>query len=168
MRTAEKFWAYVEKTNNCWLWRGSLNNQGYGNVRWFNKTLKAHRVAYELTYSSIPEGLDLDHLCRTRNCVNPEHLEPVTRQENILRGEGVAAEYLKRTHCKKGHEYAVTGFWVWKNSRARICKICSREKGIQDTLKYGEKRRSYGRSYYRANREKILAQQKQRKIECRK
>lgn len=63
----------------------------------------AHRFAYELIRGKIPEGLDIDHLCRNRQCVNPEHMEPVTPRENTIRGDTIPAHNLKKTHCPKGH-----------------------------------------------------------------
>lgn len=90
-----RFWARVDKDSPapdyaphlgaCWIWRGSISG-GYGMVGWYNKVRGAHRVAYEMLVGPIPEGLHLDHLCRVTACVNPAHLEPVTRGENVHRG----------------------------------------------------------------------------------
>ena len=84
-----RFWAKVDKTETCWLWTGG-QSAGYGRFGFKGRpNLGAHRFAYELLVGPIPPGLDLDHLCRVRNCVNPDHLEPVTRRENLLlRGGG--------------------------------------------------------------------------------
>jgi transcriptional regulator with XRE-family HTH domain len=71
--------------NGCWIWLGRINSAGYGEIKYRERRLKAHRVSYEHHVGPIPDGLDLDHLCRVRPCVNPEHLEPVTRRENIQR-----------------------------------------------------------------------------------
>jgi len=84
---ATRFWAKVEKTNNCWLWLGYRQKLGYGTFSDHSRHLMlAHRFAYELLVNAIPEGLTLDHLCRVRHCVNPEHLEPVPLEVNIHRG----------------------------------------------------------------------------------
>ena len=83
--TAARFWSKVDKTETCWLWAGALNNSGYGTIKIDGVTIGAHRHAYELAGGVIPDGLDLDHLCSVRRCVNPDHLEPVTRSENIRR-----------------------------------------------------------------------------------
>lgn len=80
----------------CWLWRGHLTRGGYGQF----ESRVAHRAAYELFVGPIPDGLQLDHLCRVRNCVNPTHLEPVTAQENTLRSRRI------KTACKNGHEFS--------------------------------------------------------------
>ena len=76
------FWGQVDKTDSCWLWTGHLDRNGYGKVG--NRL--AHRMAYTMVKGVIPEGLSLDHLCRVHNCVNPDHLEPVTHAENVRRG----------------------------------------------------------------------------------
>jgi hypothetical protein len=82
----DKFWSTVDRTgNSCWEWRGSLNNSGYGFVYFDGKSQAAHRVAYALTKGPIAEGFELDHRCRNRACCNPDHLEPVTREENMRR-----------------------------------------------------------------------------------
>lgn len=81
---SERFWAKVNKTGDCWLWTGWRTN-GYGRFTTNGKNWRAHRFAFEEMRGPIPEGLQLDHLCRVRHCVNPDHLEPVTRQQNMLR-----------------------------------------------------------------------------------
>jgi hypothetical protein len=82
----ERFWAKVNKTETCWLWTGAKHEKGYGLLKVAGQMHRAHRFVYELLVGPIPEGLSLDHLCRVRNCVNPNHLEPVTTGENIRRG----------------------------------------------------------------------------------
>jgi hypothetical protein len=85
--TEERFWAKVEKTDACWLWTGSRNGRGYGllNVATGASPVRAHRFSYELLVGTIPAGLQLDHLCGVKACVNPAHLEPVTNEENSRR-----------------------------------------------------------------------------------
>lgn len=81
----DRFETFVDKTPTCWLWTGSLTWDGYGLFRENNRRTGAHRFAYEYHVGPIPAGLQLDHLCRVRNCVNPDHLEPVTASENTRR-----------------------------------------------------------------------------------
>lgn len=82
----KRFWSKVEKTDTCWLWRGFTTKKGYGHFALGRGYKQAHRHSYELLVGKIPSHLQIDHLCRVRNCVNPDHLEPVTSRENALRG----------------------------------------------------------------------------------
>jgi len=101
----ERFWAKVEKTGSCWLWRGCVNPNGYGvfGVKHGQPNQLAHRYAYELQIGPIPARMTLDHLCRKRACVRPDHLEAVSVRENILRGDGPSARQARQTHCLRGH-----------------------------------------------------------------
>jgi hypothetical protein len=86
-----------------------------------------HRVSYEAFKGPIPDGLTIDHLCRNRACVNPEHLEPVTMRVNCLRGESPAAVHARKTHCPKGHEYSAENTYRHKGNH-RMCKLCWKER----------------------------------------
>ena len=123
-RLQEQFEAQYEVTDNgCWLWTGpQYAGTGYGRVKLMGGMVYAHRLSYELYVGATPEGLDLDHLCRTRLCVNYQHLEPVTRQENILRGNGLAAQNARKTHCLRGHILA--GDNVYLYGGRRHCREC--------------------------------------------
>lgn len=113
---AEIFWSQVEKTDSCWIWKGGRDRHGvYG--RYGGRA--AHRVAYRLTRGSIPRGLEIDHLCNTPLCVNPSHLEPVTRLENMRR----RAE--RQTRCHKGHPFTPENTYQWGNHRR--CRACQNE-----------------------------------------
>lgn len=127
MNPTERFWAKVDRrrSDGCWLWTGSKNRGGYGTITVNGHTRAVHRVAYELLVGPIPDGLQLDHLCRVRHCVNPAHLEPVTQRENILRGQGLAAANAAKTHCLRGHPFDGSNTYVWRGKR--FCRACNRE-----------------------------------------
>lgn len=115
----------------CWVFTGALTGRGYGSlyvgkIDGKRRIVAPHILAFELSIGPVPEGLELDHLCRNRACCNPSHLEPVTRRENVLRGEGVAAKQARQTHCKNGHP--LSGRNLVPNSRgARQCRECKNE-----------------------------------------
>ena len=122
---ASRFWANVRKTDECWLWSGYIQPHGYAVVKTGHREKQyAHRVAYELTHGSIPDGLVIDHLCRNRACVNPSHLEPVTRGDNVRRGEGVSSHLADRPACTLGHAFTPENTRV--TSRGRRCRACDR------------------------------------------
>lgn len=115
---------------DCRLWKGYCTDKGYAQFRVHRKTRRAARVAYEIFVGPIPVGYVLDHLCRRRNCVNPEHLEPVTNRINLLRGNTFAARHAAKTHCVHGHEFTPENTHLyyypkWKDRLpTRICKQC--------------------------------------------
>ena len=111
----------IESDNGCWLWTAS-SWQGYGQVSWQGRPVKAHRLIYKLLVGPVPEGMTLDHLCRKRACVNPAHLEPVSHQVNLLRGEGFPSVNARKTHCIHGHEFTVEN--TGRNSLGRYCRSC--------------------------------------------
>ena len=118
----------VASPNGCWIWQAAIKSDGYG-VFWVNgRTVRAHRFAYEMFVGPIPDGLQTDHLCRNRNCVNPAHLEPVTNQENFRRGEG-GKHKRDKTHCPQGHPYAGENLYVKPNGY-RECRICQRTRSL--------------------------------------
>ncbi|MEU5477448.1 HNH endonuclease [Streptomyces mirabilis] len=114
-----------EGPGGCWVWLGGRAGTGYGQFRWQGRDWPAHRVVYEFFIAEIPDGLDLDHLCRVRHCVNPWHMDPVTRRVNIIRGD---APKLKRakTHCPRGHPYSDVNTYVYRGRRS--CRACRRER----------------------------------------
>lgn len=112
--------------NGCWEWTASLMHNGYGqfSIDRQGRLVAAHRAAYEHWVSSIPVGLQLDHLCRNRKCVNPDHLEPVTQRENMLRGIGPAALAARATHCKRGHPFSPENTLRLRTRNERVCRTC--------------------------------------------
>lgn len=114
--------------SGCWCWTAGKNRKGYGIVGRDGSTLLAHRLVYELLAGKIQKGLELDHICRRRNCTNPAHLEQVTHRENVLRGVGPIARNAAKTHCKHGHELSVDNLVPkdWLNRGHRRCLACTK------------------------------------------
>ena len=111
--------------DGCWIWMGALNGCGYAQIKCEEVRMMVHRITYQHHRGPIPEGLELDHKCRVRFCVNPYHLEPVTTKTNILRGFGRGAIEARMTHCKNGHPLEGANLLVRKNGHRR-CRICLR------------------------------------------
>lgn len=116
---------YVITESGCWEWVGAIQPTGYGRVKIRGRAQRPHRHYYERLHGPIPEGLTLDHLCRNRNCVNPEHMEPVTNRVNVLRGIGWTAQNARKTHCPNGHPFAGKNLRI-AVSGFRICRECKR------------------------------------------
>lgn len=133
------FWSKVDQNGpvsthrpelgRCWVWQAGRFDNGYGAFGVNRVNRGAHRVAYEWLVGPIPAGMTLDHLCRVRHCVNPAHLEPVSRGENVLRGEGRSAENARKTHCKRGHP--LSGDNVRLSGGGRTCRTCVYENYLR-------------------------------------
>ena len=113
--------------SGCWLWMKSCNQYGYGCFRAYGRCMAPHRFAYHYYVGSIPSGLVVDHICRVRCCVNPDHLRLTTNQENVLSGTGVTAVNARKTHCKNGHEF--TNSNTRNRAMGRGCLECHRLDG---------------------------------------
>ena len=137
MSVEERWWSCIEKASNgCWVWKGVPNKSGYGGLKVNGKTVLAHRFGYEMLRGSIPEGMQIDHLCRNRLCVNPEHLEIVTSRVNTLRGDTIAAKEFRQTHCIRGHLLSGENLKMRANGK-RICRQCKR---IREKLLYWKRK----------------------------
>ena len=138
---------YVVVDSACWIWVGPRSSRGYGrmNVGKYGKNrggVGAHCVSYWLFVSPVPEGKELDHLCRQPSCVNWRHLEPVTHRENVLRGSGPFAEKARRTHCLKCNQPLVP------HGKSRGCPPCEQARN---------------RKWWADNKDAINAARQQRK-----
>jgi hypothetical protein len=126
----ERWWAKVEKTNTCWLWRGSLDRRGYGQFDVIDsdghRNHRAHRWGYQQLVRPLNDDEPLDHLCRVHACVNPAHLEPVTHAENVARGEA-GLRNASKTHCDNGHEFTPENTYRRRDNNARQCRECARQ-----------------------------------------
>ena len=155
MELVERFWKKVKKTRNgCWLWIAATS-KGYGQFS-INRIMRpAHRIAYELLVGKIPKDLTLDHLCRNRACVKPNHLEPVTSVENMLRGNGWSGRNHQKTHCLRGHPLIPENLAKRKNRRA--CKLCIRIRSRTYKRPYGRNQLAYAKACYHRHRQKYRA-----------
>jgi HNH endonuclease len=135
--TPETFWGKVDKAFDCWMWRGAHFNSGYARVKFHGRDTVAHLIAWELTNGPVPAGLELDHLCRNRGCVNPAHLEPVTHRENEVRGNTVIRNNALKIVCHKGHPLSGDNLFV-RNDGRRRCRACERatQKKLRSTSNY--------------------------------
>lgn len=128
-----------EPNSGCWLWTGHINPKGYGR---FGAGEMAHRASLRRECIPVPPGMEVDHTCKTRCCVNPDHLEVVTHRENLLRGDTVAARSAAATHCPQGHAYEGRNL-VMRGGR-RSCRECQRVRALaQYTPTTDRRRRSH-------------------------
>lgn len=113
--------------SGCWLWIGytvSSRELSYGRIKYAGKHTLVHRLTYQVANGNIATGLVIDHLCRVSECANPFHLEAVSQQTNVLRGDGVAAQRARKTHCIRGHELSGDNVRVYERSPGRFMRTC--------------------------------------------
>ena len=124
----DRFWMKVVKSDDpagCWIWTAAKQPRGYGLFAYKGVVKLAHRISYEWEYGPIPDGKEIDHLCKNTSCVYPQHLRAVTHRENVLapNGRGWAFNHATATHCPKGHPYNAANTLA-KSSGRRGCREC--------------------------------------------
>lgn len=119
----DRILTWVELQGSCWNWTGAINQYGYGISSQAGKNVMAHRYVYSVLVGVLPEGLDADHICRNRRCCNPDHIEFVSRRENLLRGAGT---YGLRTYCRHGHDMRKPDNVRSNTKGHKTCRACDR------------------------------------------
>lgn len=126
VRFAAKY--HIDEETGCWLWTAYIPSSGYGHIGSPGEgyPILAHRFSYEHFVGPIPEGMQVDHLCRVRHCINPAHLEAVSLHENTMRSEAVTAKNARKTECKNGHRFDIANTYWNPDGKGRRCRECMR------------------------------------------
>lgn len=164
MSDIDRIMKFIEPVteSGCWIWTGYLMPNGYGQFRYGGNAIPAHRVAFAIIRGYMPpQKIDLDHLCRVRCCVNPDHLEPVTRQVNLRRGAGCTL--IGKERCFRGHDLATNLYYAGSKKAAR-CRECERIRDRtrqEDRKEQREVARLFQRMVERARASAALVQPNQ-------
>jgi len=128
----QRFWSKVVKTDSCWSWNGSHNPDGYPTfwLAYLNRCPQASRIMYSLMIGDVPEGNQeaIDHKCNNPGCVNPDHLQRITQQANVLRSKGVCAKNAAKALCHRGHPLTPFSKSTHADKPWRSCKVCAKER----------------------------------------
>lgn len=127
-----RFTAKTDSSETCHRWHGFIDKAGYGRIRLGGRDKPvgyAHRVSYEMAKGPIPEGLHIDHLCRNRWCVNPDHLEVVTSRENMVRGVNSRMRAHLAGTCEKGHDMKTA--YIQPSTGRRFCRECRKMRSAK-------------------------------------
>jgi hypothetical protein len=129
-RMHDVFWQSVipEPMGGCWLWTGPVNHD-YGKTTLHQRHTSSHRKAWLVLVGEIPDGVQLDHLCKNTRCCNPAHLEVVTPRENQIRSDSFAGVNARKTHCVRGHELTGDNLFFNKGGKERQCRTCHNARG---------------------------------------
>ncbi len=145
--TIERFMKFVYPVteSGCWLWTGASRTRGYGTFHLNRKNRPAHRISHEIFKGPIPEGFDIDHLCKVTCCVNPDHIEAVTVHENVKRGRGCIARFINATHCKYGHLLDESNVFMKKTAVGvtRVCIACAPRRKELSKKNYRKRMEKY-------------------------
>jgi hypothetical protein len=136
MSAADRFRGkFLIAPSGCWIWMGSTTAEGYGRFSIDRKGMYAHRASHELFVGPVPDGFQVDHLCRRTRCVNPMHLQAVPPRVNLLRSMGITAMAAAKTRCSEGHLFDSENTYIDPRGR-RQCRICRRARRSE----YGRRR----------------------------
>src|SRR6266536_4569929 len=138
----ERFWEKVDRSGPCWLWMAACSSTGYCQIRVDRRSVYVHRLSYEWHVGPIPDGYQIDHLCRVRLCVNPRHLQAVTQLENIRRGVSPNVLVRKLGYCKRGHEMTLANTYH-RPKGGIMCRACGLLRAARPELM--QQKREYQR-----------------------
>lgn len=124
IRFPRKVDTHGDRKDVCWTWLANTFGDGRGQVTYKQKKWQAHKWLYCALRGNVPQGMELDHLCRNGLCVNPYHLEPVTHRVNLLRGRGWAATNAQKAMCPQGHPYTPENTYTWRHSDGSLLRYC--------------------------------------------